>query len=194
MKKIVFAAFVAAFAFASQAAVVMWVLAPESAADWNGSSGFTGGTALLFEGATAPSFADGAWNLNGAKYVTSGTYDGDIGGWGDFNGTSYANATGGEGMNYSVVLVSESGVTDLAAFTGEGKYFYIGSATDSAYEVIDPTPGATVSGNIVSWEGSIIKADWTEAVGGSSGGVPEPTSGLLLLIGGSLLALRRKSK
>ena len=30
--------------------------------------------------------------------------------------------------------------------------------------------------------------------GGSSGGIPEPTSGLLLLVGGAMLALRRKQK
>ena len=34
-------------------------------------------------------------------------------------------------------------------------------------------------------------AGWSDAGGG---GIPEPTSGLLLLIGGSLLALRRKQK
>ncbi len=36
---------------------------------------------------------------------------------------------------------------------------------------------------------------WTTLGGGSTGGdVPEPTSGLLLLVGGALLALRRKQK
>ena len=35
---------------------------------------------------------------------------------------------------------------------------------------------------------------WGSTTGGGSGGVPEPTSGLLLLVGGAMLALRRKQK
>ena len=35
---------------------------------------------------------------------------------------------------------------------------------------------------------------WSSTTGGGSGGVPEPTSGLLLLVGGAMLALRRKQK
>ena len=35
---------------------------------------------------------------------------------------------------------------------------------------------------------------WSSTTGGGSGGVPEPTSGLLLLVGAGMLALRRKQK
>ena len=37
-------------------------------------------------------------------------------------------------------------------------------------------------------------ASWASTSGGGSGGVPEPTSGLLLLVGAGMLALRRKQK
>ncbi len=46
------------------------------------------------------------------------------------------------------------------------------------------------------WSGSSFLGDsgYVGTVTGGGGGIPEPTSGLLLLIGGSLLALRRKQK
>ncbi len=35
-------------------------------------------------------------------------------------------------------------------------------------------------------------SDWKSMTADGSGGIPEPTSGLLLLVGGAMLALRRK--
>ena len=44
------------------------------------------------------------------------------------------------------------------------------------------------------WTGTTALTDGGFVVAHQSGGVPEPTSGLLLLIGGAMLALRRKQK
>ncbi len=43
---------------------------------------------------------------------------------------------------------------------------------------------------------TFLNSSWTSVGGGSGGdsGAPEPTSGLLLVVGGALLALRRKQK
>ena len=59
--------------------------------------------------------------------------------------------------------------------TGDGNVnFTTGAGFDSASSKWSPSSG------------------WS--TGGGSGGVPEPTSGLLLLVGGAMLALRRKQK
>lgn len=44
------------------------------------------------------------------------------------------------------------------------------------------------------WQGTATLTSGGFVVAHQSGGVPEPTSGLLLLIGGAMLALRRKQK
>ena len=48
---------------------------------------------------------------------------------------------------------------------------------------------ATTTGN--KFKNALDNGGWTSASGGS-GGIPEPTSALLLLMGGAMLALRRK--
>ena len=62
-----------------------------------------------------------------------------------------------------------------------------------------PSDGSDASINFTTGAGFVSASPkwgstWTDTSGGGSGGVPEPTSGLLLLVGGAMLALRRKQK
>lgn len=190
MKKLMVAA-VAAMGIAAlaNAGVVQWGVVPSSAEGWNGGSEYEDATAMLFalSGTTAPSFENGAWNLNGATYIASLGYDGEsLGGWGDFDNTDYAGFTPAEGMNFAVVLTSGDAGGDLASYVGAGKYFAIYSG-ESIYDAVDVSPSGAIMGNIWSYEGDITKGQWSEATA-----VPEPTSGLLLLLGVAGLALRRR--
>ena len=74
----------------------------------------------------------------------------------------------------------------------DGKSFYYVQADLSEF-VYDPANQDTSPGQFSSFSVSDIKAGTNKTFGGS-GGVPEPTSGLLFLVGGAMLALRRKQK
>lgn len=60
--------------------------------------------------------------------------------------------------------------------------------------VYDPAAQQTSPGSFDSLSVSAIAAGTRQDFGGGGGDVPEPTSGLLLLVGGAMLALRRKQK
>ena len=56
------------------------------------------------------------------------------------------------------------------------------------------TPPASAPGQSLAGSSTFTQSGTITGGGGGEGGVPEPTSGLLLLVGGAMLALRRKQK
>ena len=73
--------------------------------------------------------------------------------------------------------------------------FAVTSVADMTGSVYDPAAQQTSSGSNTSLSSSSITQSgitFGGGGGGSGGGVPEPTSGLLLALGGAMLALRRK--
>lgn len=69
--------------------------------------------------------------------------------------------------------------------TDGGKEYYMGQKLTA---VVDDLGSAVSFASLKNTSGS-----WTEA-GGSTPTIPEPTSALLLVLGGAMLALRRKQK
>ena len=70
-------------------------------------------------------------------------------------------------------------------------YVITGAQSFSAYTTgVDEASAATFSNT----QGDAPTSAWGPKSGGSSGDIPEPTSGLLLLVGAGMLALRRKQK
>ncbi len=94
-----------------------------------------------------------------------------------------ADADGGVNGYYQILLTNPTG--DKFAVLDAGQITGITDITSSGSLMIN-----------VDWTGSAWLGDsgYVGTVSGGGGGIPEPTSGLLLLIGGSLLALRRKQK
>ena len=81
---------------------------------------------------------------------------------------------------------------NLAALIMIGDDYVIsGTQSFTAYTTgVDEASGGTFA----SSQGSNPSSAWGPKSGGSSGDIPEPTSGLLLLVGAGMLALRRKQK
>ncbi len=170
--------------FTLLAACAICVTAQASAVDWqfttrSTSTGVTGGTAYLILGAagTYASVDDViAAAVDSASIATSGsklstgaqTWDG---------GTAAAGTTG----SFSIVLVDSSSSGYYVAATG---------LTGNYYDPDDAlTPKPSGINNSVS---TAITSSSMTAFSGGSGDGPEPTSGILLLVGAGILGLRRK--
>ena len=91
---------------------------------------------------------------------------------------SYADSASTINQNYYVVLFD----ADTAGNAGSGLFTVSGvtEMTTADYKAAIDSTGIGTAGNMVI------------PVTGGTGGIPEPTSGLLLLVGGAMLALRRR--
>ena len=86
--------------------------------------------------------------------------------------------------------------------TAPAQLFFVAISGDNVYQssaiTIDTIAaiGSTEAAFGTQKSATQAASAWKTVGGGSSGGgdVPEPTSGLLLLVGGAMLALRRKQK
>ena len=108
-----------------------------------------------------------------------------------FNVTGLTIDAAAQGTTYDYVLTITGTQTDLAARGVSGSYDYSGASLTTT---IRGSIETAAMGNTKLTSG--VPATWSVsgivAAGSPSGGVPEPTSGLLLLVGGALLGLRRK--
>ncbi len=139
-----------------------------------------------FSGLASSFDKDAMTTDNGGTAVTSYTITADdASGWGFTSTFSRADADGGVNGYYQMLILNTTGdkfaIMDMGSLTG------ISDSTGAG----NLNKGPTVDwGDSSTWLGG---SGYVGTVTGG-GGIPEPTSGLLLLIGGSLLALRRKQK
>ncbi|MGN0847133.1 MAG: PEP-CTERM sorting domain-containing protein [Kiritimatiellia bacterium] len=175
MKKIVVLVAAALVAVMSQAAIVDWTA--------SGLSGFKSGTFYLFDSAKQSDVLAVLGAVDGTSAET-------LSGW--------ALASG----SVSTKGKASASATDIGDVTGVMAVVFAGDslADGVAYKYIVEdvssmvyTPPAGSPGNFLSTLATAGTAG-TMVGGGSSGDIPEPTSGLLLLVGGAALALRRKQK
>ena len=165
------------------AAMATSLVSSASMVDWkySGVAADTGSSIYLFVGDSAPTtFADldalKAASINTGKTVT------DV--YNSRTKTHTYNATGSAENDWSA---------------GD-KFYYVLVSSDNQTFYVDPTAATVAAGNIYE-KGSSGTGTLDTSTSASShtyasfgGGVPEPTSGLLLLVGGAMLALRRKQK
>ena len=191
MKKLMIAAAIVCAAAFAQAANFTWGNNSYSIDNWNGNQAinpdldapmYESGKMFLYLGTVGYEAGEG-FDLASATLITAGTYDADQYAYGNFDSSAYSqsdlvNKMGGDVFT---LILTEGGKT--LAEMAEGDHFvlrtgvsgtnYDGILEDNAAEFYDLNP--------------IGASDWT-----TYSSVPEPTSGLLLLLGVAGLALKRK--
>ncbi len=189
MKKLMFIAAVVAVGLV-QAASLDWSIAPKAFLMSDGTTKPNGVTVYLFDATSAATFLanldDGklgdsisAETLTGAAgYLTSGTTYSNT-------RTQLLNNNYGSAKGTVTVGGNAGDMFDLVAIVLDdgGKYLVSGAARGVSY-TDSPDDGSASQFNMTAngWK------TYTPA----SSDVPEPTSGVLLLVGGAMLALRRK--
>ena len=178
MKKVVVMGLAVLAAVVANAASINWKTSLSGGAVYSDSSTvLASGTAYLID-ASVLSQAKLASAIEGGKSfadVTSGkTLANAAVSAGKINNTfatdSYA---AGDSVNFYVVVLN-------------GNNYY---ASESVAATVKGVGDTTVQFKLTA--GTKAAGAWKDATG-TGGGVPEPTSGLLLLVGGAMLALRRR--
>lgn len=139
------------------------------------------GKAYLYLGTVTASAT--AFDFSDATYITSATFDATYLIYGndgtDSRPTSDAITSTAAGQAYSLILVDDTS-KDLASY--EGNYVLVtGTSAEGAI------PGATVT-----YYADFLNSTPVTQSSWSTMAVPEPTSGLLMLLGMAGLALRRR--
>ncbi len=193
MKKLMMIVSSLAVACSVQAASMVWGFSNAEIQDSTGQylGDAVQGIAYLYLGTVT---SDGkAFDVSSATFVTQGGQNADytFGALDPVDNDKITSTAAGQA--YSLILVEDNG-KDIGSY--EGNYIL---ATGTSQAGKDPMSGATWA--IFTNPTAYGASDWSTMTaggggggGGGQGGIPEPTSGLLLLVGGAMLALRRKQK
>ena len=194
MKKIMFMLGVAVCAVGAQAATVSWALTGVN----SGGSGVDG-YAYVFSNKVGSYTTPDALKTELAKYTTAAAMQEFL----NANSlTALNSAVSGGSVDVSNVDLATSGLP--AAQSGTRIFAVVfDSATitdDSSWYVTDTSSGVKTPAASTTNNAKFTIPDQAAATAGTgswakvSGDIPEPTSGLLLLVGAGMLALRRKRK
>ena len=189
MKKLMIALAAVAVAAVTQAASVDWSVGKNSWTLDSGSYAAAGYTVYLINGATSLE------TIAAAIDSTTGAFDADQS-W-VYGSSVTANAKGtvaelttttdkltrGTSYDFSVLIVD-------AGATGGPKYMVSSTYNQAAYKVGDDEATTVAFGSDRLGANALTAA--SAANGWAAAAVPEPTSGLLLLLGVAGLALKRK--
>ena len=186
MKKLIVAAAIVCAAACSQAAYYTWGLSQNidnwegNAPKYNGNPLYEGGKIYLYLGTIGYTEGEG-FDLSSATLVTSGDFNSSLHMYGNnnwvFSSSNLVKANGGQ--DYTLIL------------TGDGKSFEE-IMTNGGHFVLRTGTSESISNDMITYASfidynKIVASDWT-----TYGAIPEPTSGLLLLLGMAGLALKRK--
>lgn len=179
MKKLIVVMCAAMFGLATQASTVNWSFSWATDASGNDLSG---GTAYLMNVATmtteAADAALTAKTFDTSKALASSDITTDASKGAHGGGVNTVDLTGNQTFYAVIVSGDNYGITQTVPVTMK-------TLGDTAVAFAELSDDSGVSS--MTWKPGGV-------AGGSSGDIPEPTSGLLLLVGGAMLALRRKQR
>ena len=187
MKKIMFVVAAALLALGAQAAAV----------NWTGSNVYAGdGTSNKGSGYVGYLFLESDYT---AAQVAAAI---DAGNWSTVSGKALAQQYTTTAGKYTGPAASDSTVAESLGGTSQTAYaviFNAGSVDSATKYYVTGTKTMTINGVgstvfALGSQAASQTASWGTVPGGSTPGIPEPTSGLLLLVGAGMLALRRKQK
>ena len=189
MKKLVLGLLTVAFAASLQAATFRWYNSAAIAAAGDSSTDITSGTVYLFEGSNQSAIF--AAIVGGGDWTSGAVGSAVINGAKTFGSTTVPNATINSGRS-----VWDETTTDTSR-----QYFQVLVDGDNIYiaDTVNVTVKGTGNSNIAFGNDESLN-DVRDLANGYQGGgwyapstpVPEPTSGLLMLLGMAGLALKRK--
>ena len=189
MKKIMIALAAVAVATMSEAASVDWSVANNSWTLNNGSKAAAGTAVYLIDGNTALDTIAAAINTStGAfdadqSWVFGSSVTANAKGSVALNTATTDNLTRGTSYDFSVLIIDATNTSDI-------RYMVSATSPQTAY-LSGTDEAASVAFGAATLGANALTAS-SEAVNGWAQVVPEPTSGLLLLIGMAGLALRRR--
>ena len=180
MKKLIMLVSAAMLRCAVSAASFTWGFYSSDIMDSTGNY-LEGGTAFLYLGTVTASAA--AFDTSAATYITLSGQTSDYN-FGSFDGSNPATSdlipSTDAGQAYTLILLEKSDTATLAGYNG--KYIL---ATGVSGQDVDPMTSAT-------WAKFINTTAYTGSAWQTMSNVPEPTSGLLILLGMAGLMLKRK--
>lgn len=189
MKKLMIMAAIGCAAAVSHGAIAQWGMQSDSVAGPVGSAStdtdgyLIAGTLFLYVGDYVTA-TDSAFNFGSADYVDKSGPNGYFWGYPKTQVEVSDLASTAEGQKFSLILVDQViDYTDLAKY--EGNYvIYSGLSGEGA--IPDPQGGPSTKYGVFLDEKSTYAGQWKTMA------APEPTSGILLLLGVAGLALKRK--
>lgn len=184
MKKLIIALAVAMAATFSQASYLFWQISDSTlkTGSFNGNE-ITGYRVVALDENTTFSYTPGVAETYTALNTTYATYSAQDG-WGWSDAAAIVSPAGATGNAYANISGKETGYTYYIEVMGYNNNTVIAVSEGLTYS--DAVSQGRLTDDL-STMASAAKA-WT----GGAYAAPEPTSGLLLLVGGALLALRRR--
>ena len=193
MKKLMIAAAIVCAAVAGNAASMYWGNGAYSIDNPTGTEPidenvggpmYKGGTMFLYLGTIGYTDGTGFTGLDSATKVISNGFDDSEYTYGNLAtfGSGDVNTAEGASEAYTLILVDNATYTDLSQVKN-GDYFVL--RTGESYTEYDAESSSRYA--VLTDDNAIAGSDWQ-----AYSSVPEPTSGLLLLLGVAGLALKRK--